>query len=147
MGELIKETTKKLLNKPKSKKRYINNRQFFDTICQWQDQLVIDPKTPMPNYLGECFMKLAENLGHKTSYNTLLDDMKSHAVFICVLYCKNFDRTKSENPFSYFTSYINNAFAGFYNSEKKLIELKFNMLKELGDGEEYDYRDNDNGEY
>jgi len=145
----MEEKKKVLKNKPKSKKRYINNRTFFETICKWQDDLEIDPTTRMPEYLGECFLKLAENLGHKTPYNTLIDDMKSHAVLTCCLYARNFDRKKSENPFAYFTSYVNNAFAAIYNNEKKLIDAKFDMLKELCNGDDYDYRDREegNGDY
>jgi hypothetical protein len=140
MNEEVKE--KKKIKKPRSKKNYINNREMFECICKWQDDLVDDPSIPMPEYLGECFIKIADNLLHKTPYNTLADDMKGMALLNCCLYAKNgFDRSKGENPFAYFTSYVNNAFAAVYNNEKKLIDAKFNMLKELCDGEEYDYRD------
>lgn len=123
------------------KKNYINNREFFEAICKWQDEIEIDKNARMSEYLGECFMVLADRLARKASHHTHIEDMKSHAVLTCCLYAKNFDRTQSENPFAYFTQCIKNGFAQVHNKEKKLIEAKFQMIKEMCGADEYDYND------
>lgn len=127
--------------KPTKKKNYINNKEFFASICEWQDRYALDTNARMSEYLGECFILLADRLSRKAYNHTMIDDMKSHALLTCCTYASKFDRTRTENPFAYFTTCILNAFAQVHNSEKKLIDAKFEMIKELCNGDEYDYRD------
>lgn len=136
-----KRKVQKLTSK-RSKKNYVNNIDMFNAMVEWKEELETNSQAPLPNYIGECFMKMTESLGRKTHAHTHLDDMKSHALLTCCLYAKNFNPEKSTNPFAYFTSFINNAFAQIHNREKEEIEGKFEMIKEkTAAHDNYDYRE------
>ena len=134
----------KKLQSKRNKKNYVNNIDMYNSMLDWLQALEDDPKAPLPEYIGKCLMKMVESLGRKTHAHTHLDDMKSHALLTCCLYAKNFNPAKSTNPFSYFTTCINNAFAQVHNREKEEIEGKFQMIKDLTEADEnYDYRERD----
>lgn len=135
MSEIVKKKYS-----PRKNKNYINNEDFLNAMIAWKLELTTNPKARLPEYVGHCFMKLTEHLGRKTPMHTQLPDMKSHALITCCLYAKNFNPEKSNNPFAYFTSCINNAFAQIHNKEKAIIDGKFKYIKDKYDiSEGYDY--------
>lgn len=136
-----KKKVKKLTSK-RTKKNYVNNIDMFNAMVEWKEEIEHNPQTPLPEYIGECFMKMTESLGRKTYAHTHLDDMKSHALLTCCLYAKNFNPEKSTNPFAYFTTVINNSFAQVHNNEKEEIAGKFQMIKDVTEASDnYDYRE------
>ena len=119
--------------KEKRKKNYINNNDFHMALCEWQDKCWENCiQLPIPNYIGECFYKLAKNRGrhHWFSGYTYIEDMIAEAVLTCIKYCYNYDRFKSNNPFAYFTQYINNTFFKFMKYEKTVADYRFDIIKE-----------------
>jgi len=86
----------------------------------------------MPNDVAESFMKLVNHIGSRPNFMgyTYLEDMKGDALFLCVKYAHNFDPTKSNNAFAYFSQVVFNAFKQFLNKEKKYADYKFEQVKE-----------------
>ena len=54
------------------------------------------------------------------------------AVENCVVYCANFDPTKSKNPFSYFTQVCWYAFIRRIGKEKRQIEICDKIISKSG---------------
>ena len=98
-------------------KHYINNEDFLKALVDYKTacKLAKKEKRPppaIPNYIGECFMKIAEGLSHKPNFinYTYRDEMISDGIENCLQYFDNFDPAKSKNPFAYFTQVIYFAF-------------------------------------
>jgi hypothetical protein len=113
-------------------KHYINNADFLQALIDYQDgcKEAKENKTeppPIPNYIGECFMKIAEGLSHKPNFinYTYRDEMMSDGIENCLMYFGNFDATKSKNPFAYFTQIIYYAFLRRIQKEKKQTYVKY----------------------
>lgn len=129
------------------KSHYINNKKFFDEMVEWKTKVneckeMDEPIPPVTPYIGQCFMEIAENLAKKPNFMNyqFKDDMIGDGVENCLMYCSNFDPTKSNNPFSYFTQIIYYAFLRRIQKEKKQNLIKYKYLKSLdtkGDLSEY----------
>jgi hypothetical protein len=151
-------------------KHYINNEDFLNALTAYKESCLKaesekKPAPAIPNYIGECFMKIAEGLSHKPNFinYTYREDMILDGVENCLQYISNFDPTKSSNPFAYFTQIIYYAFIRKIQKEKKqsyvknkmLLEMPFEMfeLQEQDEGGEYhnsmlDYlRNNNDSDY
>jgi hypothetical protein len=84
------------------------------------------------NYLGECFLKIADNLAvlHKFRNYPFIEEMKSDAVFCCLKYgVPNFDPDKFKNPFGYFTKVSYWAFVRRIQEEKKNLYKKYKAIE------------------
>lgn len=68
--------------KPKKvyKKNYINNRDFCNALSTWKLTRESDATARLPDYVGECFMKLVENIGRKNNYRNYCVDEKTEAL-------------------------------------------------------------------
>ena len=91
-------------------------------------------KPPIPNYLGDCFLKIATHLSYKPNFvnYTFREDMISDGVENCVQYINNFDPEKSKNPFAYFTQIIHYAFLRRIQREKRQLDIKNKILERSG---------------
>ena len=92
------------------------------------------PKPRIPNYIGECFLKIATHLSFKPNFVNYMfkDDMVCDGIENCVQYINNFDPAKSSNPFAYFTQIIHYAFLRRIQKEKKQLEIKNKILNKSG---------------
>jgi len=120
-------------------KNYINNPDFLKALVDYKTACKKAKKEkredpPIPNYIGECFMKIAENFSHKHNYinYTYRDEMVSDGVENCVMYFRNFNPAISKNPFAYFTQIIYYAFLRRIEKEKKQLYLKYKMTLQSG---------------
>jgi hypothetical protein len=120
-------------------KHYINNADFLQALIDYQDGVKKAKKDkteppPIPNYIGECFMKIAEGLSHKPNFinYTYRDEMMSDGIENCLMYFGNFDATKSKNPFAYFTQIIYYAFLRRIQKEKKQTYVKYKATEQMG---------------
>ncbi len=120
-------------------KHYINNADFLQALVDYQDGCKEAKKNkteppPIPNYIGECFMKIAEGLSHKPNFinYTYRDEMMSDGIENCLMYFSNFDPTKSKNPFAYFTQIIYYAFLRRIQKEKKQLYVKYKATEQMG---------------
>ena len=120
----------------KKTEHYIDNSQFFEEMRAWK--ILVDEADksganhpPVTHYIGECFMKIAENLSRKPNFINYpyRDEMISDGIENCLLYAYNFDPSKSKNPFSYFTQIIYYAFLRRIQKEKKQAYIKLKKIE------------------
>lgn len=118
---------------------YINNADFLQALVEYKkncDEAAKNkkPDPKIPNYIGECFMKIAENLSRKPNFSSysFRDEMISDGIENCVMYFRNFDPTKSNNPFAYFTQIIYYAFLRRISKEKKQLYVKYKATEQFG---------------
>lgn len=120
----------------KKSDHYIDNQRFFEEMKLWKVLVTEANKSgekhpPVTPYIGECFMKIAENLSRKPNFINYpyRDEMISDGIENCLLYAYNFDPSKSSNPFSYFTQIIYYAFLRRIQKEKKQAYIKLKKIE------------------
>jgi hypothetical protein len=118
---------------------YINNKDFLIALIGYKKKVseARKKKKPTPQlneYIGHCFLKIAENLSRKPNFAsyTFKEDMISDAVENCLRCVDNFNPEKSKNPFSYFTQIIYFAFLRKISSEKKQLYTRYKATEQLG---------------
>jgi hypothetical protein len=133
-------------------KHYINNLDFLKALEDYKAACVEatqqnQPKPIIPNYIGECFMKIAEGLSHKPNFinYTYRDEMVSDGIENCLMYFENFDATKSKNPFAYFTQVIYYAFLRRIQKEKKQLYVKYKATELYGILDEFEMLESEDG--
>ena len=138
----------------KKKKQYINNEDFLKALVEYKEKCKVAKKEdkdvpPIPNYIGECFMKIAENLSHKPNFlsYTFRDEMVADAIENCVMYVDNFDPGKSSNPFAYFTQIVYYAFLRRIQKEKKQLYVKYKSTETAGILDEFELNENEDGTF
>ena len=137
------------------KQHYIDNKKFCQAMVEYKESIeeaeeTGEPKPQIPNFIGECFMQIAEHLSYKPNFinYTFRDDMISDGIENCIQYIHNFDPKKSQNPFSYFTQIIYYAFLRRIQKEKKQLYVKYKSLEnaitedELATLQEYENSEN-----
>jgi hypothetical protein len=136
----------------KKQKHYINNPDFLRALIEYKEAKDLSTKNktappPIPNYIGECFMKIAEGLSHKPNFinYTYRDEMMSDGIENCLMYFDNFDPTKSNNPFAYFTQIIYYAFLRRIQKEKKQTYVKYKATEQMGILDEFEMLELEDG--
>ena len=123
----------------KKKTHYINNGDFLKALIEYQEQCQTaknkkqeDPQ--IPNYIGECFLKIAEHLSRKPNFMSysFREEMIGDGIENCLMYFRNFNPEKSKNPFAYFTQIIHYAFLRRIQREKRQLEIKNKILEKSG---------------
>jgi len=135
---------------PKKKKEYVNNAAFVECLiaykkaCKDAKRKKLE-KPPIPNYIGECFMKIAEGLSHKPNFINYpcREDMIGDAIENCLMYFDNFDPEKSNNAFAYFTQIIYFAFLRRIQKEKKQLYVKYKATQQTGILDEHEFLEMD----
>ena len=138
---------------PKKTEHYVNNKELLEALIVYRSKVEksfveINGREPtredrakhwvgkpsIPNYLGECFLKIATHLSYKPNFVNYMfrDDMISDGIENCVQYIHNFDPEKSKNPFAYFTQIIHYAFLRRIQKEKKQLEIKTKIIERTG---------------
>jgi len=133
-------------------KHYINNADFLAALIDYKEKSKLakknkEPAPPIPNYIGECFIKIAEGLSHKPNFinYTYRDEMMADGIENCLMYFDNFDPTKSKNPFAYFTQIIYYAFLRRIQKEKKQTYVKYKATEQMGILDEFELMEFDDG--
>lgn len=88
----------------------------------------------MTNKLARMFMMMCERYGNKWNWRgyTYNDEMKSQALLQLAQVGLQFDESKSQNPFAYYTATITNSFTRILNTEKKNQNIRDDMLEMHG---------------
>ena len=114
---------------------YVNNKEFLAAMVEYKKMCKRAKrekrnKPPVTNYIGECFLKIANHLSYRPNFinYTYRDDMISDGIENCLQYLDNFDPDKSSNPFAYFTQIIYYAFVRRIQKEKKQTTIKQKMI-------------------
>ena len=123
----------------KKPEHYVNNKEFLLAMTEYK-RLVNEadknnqPKPPVTNYIGECFLKIANHLSYRPNFinYTFRDDMISDGIENCLQYLDNFNPEKSNNPFAYFTQIIYYAFIRRIQKEKKQQDVKAKLIANSG---------------
>ena len=115
---------------------YVDNKVFLQAMKEWKEQCeealqTGEEKPRVSNYIGECFLKIANGLSHKPNFMnyTFKDDMVSDGIENCLQYIHNFNPEKSNNPFAYFTQIIYYAFIRRIQKEKKQTHVKHRLIE------------------
>ena len=116
---------------PRKKQHYVDNSKLLEVMSEYREQYLIakdnDIEPPViPDYAGECFLKIAEKLSHRPNFinYAFREEMVSDGIENCVMYANNFNPEKSQNPFAYFTQIIYYAFLRRIEKEKKRKKKK-----------------------
>ena len=148
---------------PKKKpEHYVNNKQLLEAMVDYRQRCELsykkyfgkdlteqpkeerakrwEGKPKIPNYLGDCFLKIATHLSYKPNFVNYMfrEDMISDGIENCVQYIHNFDPAKSKNPFAYFTQIIHYAFLRRIQREKRQLEIKNKIIERSGYSEVFD---------
>ena len=132
---------------------YVNNKDFLDALikhreaCEKAAQEGKD-KPIISNYIGDCILKIATHLSYKPNFinYSYRDDMILDGVENCIQYIDNFDPSKSNNPFAYFTQIIYYAFLRRIAKEKKQTYIKGKLIQDMP-FEAFEVQEGDDAEY
>jgi hypothetical protein len=130
------------------KNEYINNQDFLNALIEYKSKVKEcesnnKPKPRIPDYIGECFLKISNNLAKRPNFYsyTYKDEMISDAIENCLMYFENFDPAKSSNPFAYFTQICWYAFIRRIDKEKKQQYIKYKATESFGVLDEEELRE------
>ena len=92
----------------------------------------VGDKGKITNELAKMFMKLCERYGTRANWRgyTYNDEMQSQALMQLSQIGLQFDESKSENPFAYYTAAITNSFTRILNIEKKNQNIRDDLLEQ-----------------
>lgn len=134
------------------KTNYVDNKLFLKEIVAYRKAVRKakregGEKPRIPEYIGECFMLIAENMSHKYNFlsYTFRDEMVSDAIENCVMYADNFNPAKSKNPFAYFTQIVYYAFLRRIQREKKQLYVKYKSTELHGILDEFEQMESEGG--
>jgi len=119
----------------KTKPHYVDNKVFLQAMIDWRADWTDDKKEtvkpPISNYIGECFLKIANHLAYRPNFinYTYREEMVSDGIENCLQYAQNFNPEKSSNPFAYFTQIIYYAFLRRIAKEKKQTHVRNKMIE------------------
>ena len=131
---------------------YVNNANFLEALVEFkaackEAEANNKPEPKIPNYIGECFLKIAEHLSRKPNFisYSFRDEMIADGIENCLMYFRNFDPDKSKNPFAYFTQIIYYAFLRRIMKEKKQLYVKYKATEQFGILDEFEMFEDENG--
>lgn len=123
---------------------YVNNKEFSQAVVDYCTDVASAKQSEqqipiVPNYIAECFLKIAEGLSHKSNFirYTYREEMVMDAVENCLKAIENYNieaATRSGNPnaFAYFTQISWYAFLRRIAKEKKQQDVKLKYLANSG---------------
>jgi hypothetical protein len=84
--------------------------------------------------LGKMFIKLSERYAQRSNWRgyTYNEEMRGQAILQLSQIGLQFDESKSENPFAYYTAAVTNSFTRILNIEKKMQNIRDDMLEVNG---------------
>ena len=123
---------------------YVNNREFSQAVVDYCENVSAAKSAGneipiVPNYIAECFLRIAEGLSHKSNFirYTYREEMVMDAVENCLKAIENYNveaatRTGNPNAFAYFTQISWFAFLRRIAKEKKQQDVKLKYLSQSG---------------
>jgi hypothetical protein len=124
------------MDTPNKQNHYVDNRKLYEAIIEYKKNVLSAseqnlPKPPIPNYVGTCILMIATRLSTKPNFvnYSYREEMISDGIENCICYFDNFDPSKTNNPFAYFTQIIYFAFLRRILKEKKQLYIKHKTLE------------------
>ena len=143
MSKKKKTTKKKKKTTKKNPSHYVDNKEFHAALCVWKDKVVEadecgEPRPPIPDYIGECFLKMSEGLSRRACFINydFREEMVGDAIENCILYAHNFKK-EGKNPFAYFTQMMYYAFLRRIQKEKKQMYIKYKLVEQSDEMHNY----------
>ena len=154
MTEIPEKNVKKPFKKNKKNNiHYVDNSKFLEEITKYRNSVLAAKeagtlKPRVPNYIGECFLKIATHLAYKSNFinYTYREEMVSDGIENCITYIDNFNPEKSNNPFAYFTQITYYAFLRRIAKEKRQQQTKYRYMRNI-DVHDLITQDHDTGDY
>jgi hypothetical protein len=116
---------------------YVDNAKMLQEIKLFKEARMKSEeegtKAPrIPEYLGECMLKIANNLSLKSNFinYSYREDMVLDGIENCIKCINSFDPDKGSNPFAYFTQVIYFAFLRRIEREKKESYVKSKLIND-----------------
>jgi hypothetical protein len=145
--------TTSVMEKRRRVVHYVINSDFYEALINYKNSVREasnnnKPKPRIPEYIGECFFKIATRLAYNTKFinYSYREYMISDGYTDCVKYILNFDEEKYQNPFAYFTQICYWAFVRRIKQEKKNLELYDKLIEKNGYDEVF-HDDSAEGDY
>ena len=93
----------------------------------------------MTDELANMCMKLTERYATRSNWRgyTYVDEMRSQALLQLSQISLQFDESKSQNPFAYYTAAITNSFTRVLNVEKRSQNIRDDLLEKAGHNPSY----------
>lgn len=117
---------------------YIDNKKFYEEMRKYiescrEAEEAGDQYPIIPNYIGECFYKIATKLSNKPNFigYSYKEEMIGDGIENCIHYIKSFNPEKSTNPFSYFTQIVWHSFIHRIEKEKKQQYIKYKAMDNM----------------
>lgn len=136
--EDLEEVQELSIKQPQEAAHYVDNKKFLQALIDYRKLIdaanAVGEETPrVPDYIGECFVKIATHLSYKSNFinYTFRDDMISDGIENCLTAAAKFDPSKSSNPFAYYTQIIYFAFIRRIQKEKKHQATKYKIIENL----------------
>jgi hypothetical protein len=84
--------------------------------------------------LGKMYIKLSERYAQRSNWRgyTYIEEMRGQAILQLSQIGLQFDESKSENPFAYYTAAVTNSFTRVLNLEKKNQNIRDDLLENAG---------------
>lgn len=123
---------------------YVNNREFSQAVVDYVELVneadaAGEPIPVVPDYIAECFLKIAEGLSHKPNFirYTYREEMVMDAVENCLKAITNYNieaatRTGKPNAFAYFTQISYYAFLRRLAKEKRHQDIRIKFIENSG---------------
>lgn len=123
---------------------YVNNKEFSRAVVEYvekvnESQSAGDEIPIVPDYIAQCFLKIAEGLSHKPNFirYTYREEMVMDAVENCLKAITNYNidtatRTGNPNAFAYFTQISYYAFLRRLAKEKKQQDIRIKYIDSVG---------------
>jgi hypothetical protein len=115
-----------------------NKQPFLVGKSHWQGDLnsgeFCRDHGTMTRKLAHMFMKLCERYATRSNWRgyTYNEEMRGQALLQLSQIGLQFDESKSQNPFAYYTAAITNSFTRILNLEKKNQNIRDDMLEQAG---------------
>lgn len=88
----------------------------------------------LTNHLGAMFLKLCERYSFRSNWRgySYIDEMRGQALIQLTQIALQFDESKSNNPFAYYTAAVTNSFTRVLNVEKRQRDIRDDLLQDAG---------------
>lgn len=133
---------------------YVDNTKLYESFVEWYAQREEAARNGKeepqpPRYISECIMLIPKHLVSKGNFAgyTFKDEMISDAIENIVQYYRNFDPTKSKNPFAYFTQIAYYAFVRRILRERRQAYIKHKLIQNSDIFDNFSTQEHDDKEY
>ena len=111
---------------PDARTNYVDNKEFLRLILERKEKLLVDPNHRVCRHIGQILLDISSNLSRRRNFinYSFREDMVGDGVENCLTYLDNFDVSKSNNPFAYFTQICFYAFVRRITKEQKQFDVK-----------------------